>query len=258
MLKNKRVQSILVISALIMVLFSSCRARFYTPNRHVVPMFKKSGEVFIDGSMNMFNKMDITAGAALTDNIGAYVGYAGASQTAGSDSVNEDKYRYRGNMLNAGFGFFVNQDQSETFRFEIYGDFGYGSFKNRVTGQHTEFFNGNYTRMGIMPSIGYRSVDDAFTLAYTARFSQLKFFNESYSDPQFWADDLKRYRYAPSYNMLEHALTMRLGGERIKFQMQAAIYQALNADRSDNLQSAVPYTNMAFMIGIVYNLYLKQ
>lgn len=238
---------------LIPLFLGSCRARFYTPNRNPVPLYREKGEVFIDASTNMFNKADLTIGTALTDNIGAYIGYGGSTQTVGSDSANDRKYSYRGNLLNFGLGYYLNRSQSENFRFEIYGDYVTGNFRNKVSGMDNEFFNGNLRRVGIMPSIGYRASDDAFTIAYSVRYSKLSFFNPKLSDSSFWSSDIKRYNYASSYDMLEQSLTMRFGTDKLKFQIQTALYQALNANNQNNYEGAVPYINFALMVGVVYN-----
>lgn len=256
-LKNYKNNRVFILS--LILLLGSCKARFYTPNRNPVPLFRESGELYVDASMNMINKVDLTVGTAVSDNIGAYIGYGGSAQNFGSDtSVGTTKYRYNGKMLNLGVGYFVNQNQSETFRFEVFGDFAYGSFRNKVTGTNNAFFNGNFTRVGIMPNIGFRSSDDAFSIAYSARFSQLRLFGASVSDSGFWSSDIRRYNYSPSYLMIEHAINLRFGGEKFKFQLQTALYQGLNADETGKDNSAIPFTNFAIMVGVVYNMYFKQ
>ncbi|MCC6817383.1 MAG: hypothetical protein IT245_00625, partial [Bacteroidia bacterium] len=179
--KHKK-SSVIYLAILSVIVLGSCRARFYTPNRHPVPLFREKGEIFFDASTNLFNKVDFTAGASLTNNLGAYIGYGGSTQTFGSDSANNLKYSYKGNLLNVGLGYYLNREQSENFRFELYGDYVTGTFRNKVTGANSEFFNGNLKRIGIMPTFGYRSSDDAFSIAYSIRFSQLSFLNASISD----------------------------------------------------------------------------
>lgn len=233
------------------VLFSSCRARFYTPNRHPVPLFRNAGDLYFDASTNMFNKGDVTAGAAISKNIAAYAGIAVAGQNFGSDTGGMNSFKYRGNMLNVGLGYFINQDQSENFRFEIFGDYGNGNFKNTVSGQDNAFFNGRYQRIGIMPTFGYRSSDNIFAVGYSARFSQIRFYNAKLDNPIFWSADLDRYNSKPSYALLEHALSFRFGGEKLKFQIQMAGYQGINAAE---LTDAVPHFNFALMAGAVFEI----
>jgi hypothetical protein len=239
----------IIIMAIISVLLSSCRARFYTPNRNPIPLFKKAGDVFIDASTNIFNKYDVTAGCAVANGVGAYVGYAGARISGNLDSVEYSKYKYTGNMINLGIGYFLNEDITEKIRFEIYADYGMGNYRNSATGTKHQFFNGNYTRIGIMPNIGYGG--DNFSIAYSARFCQLTFSNESFSDSSFWEKDLARLHRKSSYTMLEQALQFRIGFEHIKFQAQLGAYTVLNA-QTDNEDAVMKY-NMSIMVGIVFN-----
>ena len=233
------------------LLMSGCRARFYTPNRHPVPLFRNAGDLYFDASTNMFNKADLTAGAALTKNVAAYAGIATAAQNFGSDTGGMNSFKYRGNMLNLGVGYYINQEQSENFRFEVFGDYGNGTFKNTVTGQDNTFFNGRFQRIGIMPTFGYRSSDNMFAVGYSARFSQIRFYNAKLDNPNFWSADLARYNSKPSYMLLDHALSFRFGGEKLKFQLQMAGYQGINAAE---ITDAVPHFNFAIMAGAVFEL----
>ncbi len=239
---------------LIVLAFSSCRARFYTANRNPTPLFRESGDVYFDASTNLFNKYDFTAGAAVSNNIGAYVGYAGAGQSVGGDTLGNEQFVYRGSMLNIGAGYFLNKEQTNNFRFEIYADYGRGSFKNKVTGSN-KFFNGDYQRLGVMPNIGYTAPDNQFSICYSIRLARIRFYNADVNPIGFWQDDINRYNYRPYYNLVDHALNMRFGGEKFKFQLQLAAYTALNAD---DLNTAVPSINMAAMFGLVYEMNLKN
>jgi hypothetical protein len=235
----------------IIVLISSCRARFYTPSRNPVPLFKEKGDLYFDGSTNLFNKLDFTAGAAVSDNIAGYIGYGYSGQSIGGDSAGIDKYIYRGNMLNIGAGYFLNESQSQTFRFEIFGDYAIGTFNNKVTDANSHFFNGNFNRIGIMPNIGYRSSDNLFSACYSIRASQIRFYNAKINDVSFWQKDVDRYNSKYAYTILEHALNFRFGGEKLKFQFQITAFQGLNADE---LVNAVPKFNMSFNLGAVFEL----
>ena len=78
---------------LIAGLLSSCRARFYTPNRNPVPLFQSAGEVYLDASSNLMNKVDLTAGLAVTNQIAGYVGYAGAfTDNSGTNNFNDIRW----------------------------------------------------------------------------------------------------------------------------------------------------------------------
>ncbi len=255
----KKLDYLFVSVILCVLIFSSCRARFYTPNRNPVPLFKDKGDVYIDGSSNFLNKYDLTAGYAITKNIGGYIGYGGSglkvnSSTTDSQSqvTTTENRRYRGDMLNLGLGYFLNQEESANFRFEIFGDLAMGNYRNSyILNGDKQFLNGNFMRIGIMPNIGFTSNDNSFSIAYSARVSQITFTNSTNNNSIFWQSDLKRLNSKTNYMLLEHALTMRAGGEKLKFQMQFGLYQGLN---SEELVNAVPVLNASIMLGLVVNI----
>ena len=233
-------------------LLSSCRARFYTPNRNPVPFFEERGDLYLDGSTNIaLNKYDLTAGCAITNGLGAYIGYSGAKVSGNIDSMEFSKYRYSGNMLNLGFGYFLNSNISENLRFEVYGDYGKGNYRNSTSGGRDEYLNGDYERIGLLGNIGYSG--ENFTLAYSARLSQLTFKNARYSgsDSGFWENALKRLNSKSYYNLLEHAVQFRFGFEHVKFYGQLAAYHAFNANGDDN---AIPYFTPSVMVGVILKI----
>lgn len=239
----------LLILVLIVLAFASCRARFYTPNRNPIPLFKKSGDVYLDLSSNLTNKIDFTGGYALAKGLGAYIGYSKAFQnTSNGDSSAGTNYRYTGEMANFGLGYFLNENIDQTFRFEVYGDYAFGTFKNKVSGGNDQFFNGNFKRIGIMPNIGYSSLDGRFNMAYSLRYSTISFSNANISNTAFWRSDIERYQSKSSYQMIEQALMFRIGSDQAKFQIQLASYSGLNADE---LINAIPRWNASVMIGLV-------
>lgn len=256
----KKYNYIFFIGMACLFVMSACRARFYTPNRNPVPMFQEAGDLYVDASTNLVNKYDLTAGYALTKNIGAYAGYAGSalkttytytdSSNTTSPTRTEQK-RYNGDMLNFGVGYFLNKTESTQFRFEVFGDIAMGNYKNTFDGNGKNvFLNGNYTRIGIMPNIGYTSSDNKFLVAYSIRASQIMFSNTRCNDVNFWRSDLDRLNVKLNYTMLEHALMFRAGGNNVKFQVQMAMYHGLN---STELVNAIPVFNASIMLGLVVN-----
>lgn len=244
----KKSSSIFILTVVAALFLVSCRARFYTPNRNPIPLFKEKGDVYIDASTNVINKYDLTLGYALTHNIGAYVGYAGAGINGTIDDSIQTKYKYSGNMLNIGAGYFLNQDASEHLRFEVFADYGMGNYKNGVRNDATQYFNGNFQRIGIMPNIAY--ANNNFSVAYSIRASQISFSGDSYSDSTFWASDIKRLRSRDNYTMLEQCIQLRFGFKHVKFQAQFAAYTTLNSEEQDN---ALPAFNGSLIVGIVIN-----
>ena len=159
----KKYNYIFIVSMACVFLMSACRARFYTPNRNPVPLFQNAGDLYVDASTNLVNKYDLTAGYALTKNIGAYAGYAGSalkttytytdSNNTTTSTTNEQK-RYNGDMLNLGIGYFLNKAESSQFRFEVFGDLALGNYRNSYNSNGKNvFLNGNFTRIGLSPTL---------------------------------------------------------------------------------------------------------
>lgn len=235
-----------------MIILSSCKAKFYKPNHNPVPLFKNKGDIYVDASTDLAQKFDATAGYAITNGLGAYVGYGGARSSNTYDSASNIKVRYEGDMLNLGLGYFLSQNQSSQFRFELFADLGLGSYKNTTSGFKDKYYlNGNYRRIGIMPNIGFTSLDNRFCFAYSMRLSNIAFYNTSVGNYSYWQYDIDRLNKKSSYNLLEHSMNVRFGSKNVKFQAQFALYHRMDAYTIDN---AIPTFNMSVMFGVVLNM----
>ncbi|MES2616463.1 MAG: hypothetical protein V4613_01210 [Bacteroidota bacterium] len=243
--------------ALTIVLLGSCRARFYTPNHHPMPLFREKGDFFANASTNLATRIDLTGGYALTDNLGLYAGYGGSTlSNTSTDSINntKEKSKYAGNMFNMGMGYFLNRKSSEEFRFEIFGDMAIGNYRNSYSGNGPlRYLNGNFIRIGIMPNIGYTSSENDLHFGYSIRLSSIAFANDKYNDSAFWKNDLERLKRRPNYGMFEHAFTFRIGGEQLKFQAQIGLQHGLNSDEYVN---AIPFINFTLLAGLCFNINL--
>lgn len=251
-MKNLKVKTYYYL--LIVFLFSSCRAVFYTPNRNPVPLFEESGDLYVDVSTNLVTKADFTAGLAITESIGAYGSYSTAKQSNTSTNTTantEYKYQYNGNMINLGLGYFVNKEKSDRTRFEIFGDFASGNYKNNYTDSGRNLhLNGQYTRIGIMPNIGYTNHESNFSFAYSVKLSRITFSNMKTNDANFWKNDIERLNSKTSYSTVEHALNFRYGFDKVKFQFQFGVYQGINSDENLN---AIPKLNFSSQFGVVFH-----
>lgn len=263
-----KIKTLILAFLLTSVLLTSCinSARFYTANRNPLPMFKNKGDVYIDFSTNITNKADLTAGYALTNNVGGYIGIAGAKEQNKdkSDPTNNypytsiyTRYHYNGEMFNYGFGYFINQKQSSKFRFEIFGDLGMGYYNNTVdfsqsgtSKRDDKSFSGNYKRMGGLMNLGYSSFKGLLTYGYSIRLSNISFSNANISDPVYYRRDQERLNHKPDYQLLEHAIFCKIGYGVVKGQIQFAFYHGLNASPEID---AVQELNGALMFGVVIN-----
>lgn len=239
------------------IALASCKARFYTPNHNPTHLFREKGDLIVNGGTNLGTRLEGSMGYALTNNVAMYGGYCGSWLNSTSDSVNNEKRKYKGNLLNVGLGYFLNKSASEEFRFEIFGDLAVGTYRNSRTGNNVSpaYFNGHFTRIGIMPNFGYTSPENDFHFGYSIRLSSIKFSKTSILDSVYWNDDIARLNARPSYGMLEHAFTVRIGDENIKFETQLAFYHGLN---STEVTNAIPYFNFNIMAGLYFNINLLQ
>lgn len=250
---NKQIQMLL--SCAVILFLGSCKARFYSPDRQPVPLYGKAGDVYLDASTNLVSKVDLTAGIAPVKHVGTYAGWGFSQISVGDDSTSSSEKRtYRGEISNFGIGLFLSRDQSSRFRFELYGDFAFGTFKNTAKPESNGHFNGKFTRSGILANIGYNSTDNALCIAYSLRAGNLRFHSEDIVNNGYWNYDVTRYARITSYTMLEHALVLRAGGNTTKFQFQIGMSHAVNSESLDN---SVPPLKLTGAIGIVFtpNLY---
>src|SRR6185369_14603824 len=122
------------------------------------------------------------------------------------------KYQYKGGMLNGGFGYFLNSENNKRLRFEVFGDFSFGTYNNQI--MHYEqyhgsngpvtgnFSNGNFQRTGILMNIGYLNKREFLTLGYTARLSNIIFSNATFGNPAPGLKEQQILNSKPNYQML--------------------------------------------------------
>jgi len=123
--------------------------------------------------------------------------------------------------------------------FETYGLFGLGSVENHFPSATTATINSgkisaNLMRYGIQPVIGYKS--KYFSVAGSARVVNLNYSNIS-GDLIYQNEDQRTYLENHKSNFLiEPALTLRGGIEKVKIQLQ--FVKSLNLSYSDFKQDS--------------------
>ena len=109
----------LLISMLLLLVFTSCQSYYYLPTKQNVMVFEKKGDAILAVNSGGYNGTGIEAGYAITDNIGLYtslnnfdITYRGGDSGFGNDYIwdNEVIYfkKYTSGLytgLNAGVGF---------------------------------------------------------------------------------------------------------------------------------------------------------
>ena len=194
----------------------SCSPKFYTPNTQNVPLISEKGETDLTLSGNG-NRVEFHGAYGITNNI--------AVKLNGGlfiPSDREDGNGGSGKFIELGGGYF--KSVSENWVFEAYGLFGYGSFENHLPStinDHPETkgnISANILRVGIQPNFGYKSKH--FSAAVSSRLINLSY-NNIKGDLIYAGEHQPTYLDANSSNFLiEPALTIRAGFEKIKLQMQ--------------------------------------
>ncbi len=260
---GKRNRSIIIFttSACLTLVFSSClTTRFYTPNRNPVPFFKNKGDVYFDFSTNFLNKADATIGYAFINGLAAYAGAGFSSQSSSTVILRpEIPFKCTSENQNYGIGYFLNEKKSKRFRFEIFFDLGLGKYQiikypgrddyYNLVGK-TAYLSGQFKKIGALVNIGRTTENRIFQYGYTARFSNLEFYNPSFIEKERLTEEIDRLNSKPDYYLFEHGLFGKIGRKSVKFQGQFVFYHGQNTNSEDN---AIGNFNFALIVGININ-----
>lgn len=194
-------------------LLTACSPKYYVPNTQNVPLLSEKGEVNLTAVGNA-NQVELQGAYAIGShvgimgNVGFYIPKDDGNGNGGSGRLGE-----------IGLGYF--QPITENLVFETYGLVGLGSFENHfptANAGNAGKISGNLTRFGIQPSIGYKTT--GFSIALSSRLSSLH-----YGEPEgnLIFDNIDQVVYLKendSFVLLEPALTIRAGLQRLKLQLQ--------------------------------------
>jgi hypothetical protein len=207
---------LIALMLIILAMMSSCNPKYYTANTQNVPLISEKGETNLSLSGND-NQVEFQGAYGVSSNIAIQ---ANAGLFIPSDLDNGDGGS--GKFLEAGVGYFT--PVSEKFVFELYGLIGGGSVENHFpstvdANPGTEGdVSANIFRYGIQPNFGFKS--KYFSAAVSSRFVNLRYSNidgDLVYDSENAADYLRDNN---SHFLIEPALTLRGGLEKIKLQLQ--------------------------------------
>ena len=244
MKKYNSLLSIAKIIAVSLCLFSiGCSPKFYTPNTQNTPMLQRQGEANVSLAGNGI-QLELQGAYAALDHIGVQFN-GGLFIPKDADNGNGGS----GNFVELGVGYYT--PISDKITFETYGLFGIGSFENHLpsTLDANPGTNGDLeaslTRFSIQPGINYQS--RLFGIGLSSRISQLSY-SDVNGDLIFGGQDQVQNLEENNSNLLiEPALTLRGGTERLKLQLQ--IIASMNTTTSDFRQDDGTVT-----IGLNYKL----
>lgn len=220
-----------------------CSPKFYTPNTQNAPMLQQQGQANVTVAGNG-NQVELQGAYAVSDHIGVQLN-GGLFIPKDTDKGNGGS----GNFVEVGAGYYT--PLSDNITFEAYGLFGKGSFENHlptILDANPET-NGNLeasiSRFGIQPGVNYQT--GSIGVGLSSRICQLSYSNVE-GDLIFGNVDQVQYLTDNNSNLLiEPALTVRGGTERLKVQLQ--IMASINTTVSDFRQDDGTMT-----IGLNYKL----
>lgn len=197
-------------------LLFSCSPKYYSPNTQNVPLITEKNETNLTFAGNA-NQVEFQGAFGITNNIAikANGGFFIPVDTEQGDGGS-------GRFFEFGGGYF--RPIGENFVFETYGIVGFGTMENhfpssvQANPQTRGNISANILRYGIQPNFGYKS--KYFSAAISSRIVNLNYNNIS-GDLIFAGEDQLGYLNNNSSNFLvEPALTIKGGLERIKLQLQ--------------------------------------
>lgn len=253
---------------MLFILITGCgrqKALLYSPTRNPTPLFKNKGDFYTDISLG-FVKSEITVGYAPTNFAAFYVGCSGGINNQSNDAIilrpaTYTKFRYNQENYNFGVGYFLKQDLSQNFRFEIFGDCGIGDFYNEnevhwrnssattlsaLNTSKSYQLSGHYQRIGIMPNFCFQSPKKRTSFTYSLRASRLKYSNLNYNDSTYW-EQYSAFNEHSSSNLFEHNFSFSISkSEHLKLQLNFGISHYNNANK-------YAITNSSIMFGLAFN-----
>lgn len=202
---------------LILVAFvaTSC-AQTYVANSRNVPMFAEGGE--FAGAIVLASGVDVQSAYSATDHVALMANASFVSQKATTEAG--ESFSRNNTFFEGGFGYFTRTKQA---RFELFTGYGMGK---RTSYESLYFFRnalpliaeGKYSRIFLQPSISTNN--RKFNIAFTARFSMVKFNEFTTSDPGAVTPS---YKPTEGYHLfIEPSLTARahlVGNLRAFFQL---------------------------------------
>ena len=218
-----KIASLLIIG----VFVTACNPKYYSPNTQNVPLIDKEGETNITVAGNG-NQAEFQVAYGISESM-ALVADGGLFIPPDLDNGNGGS----GSFGEIGLGYYKPLENNLVF--EVYGLFGLGSVENHLpsTIEANPGTKGDISasifRVGIQPNFGYKT--DNFAVAVSTRIAMLNYSSiegDLIFDGQNQVDYLNDNK---SNFMIEPALTLRGGLEKVKLQLQ--IGYSLNASNTN-------------------------
>lgn len=236
----------------------------YKPNTIYSPLLKEKGELNTSASLGISGGglYNLQAGYALSDHIGIVAEGMYHNRIAKTNS-NADSGYEKLNILfgEAGAGYFSKFGSEKSGLFQCYGGSGYGSTTDRIYNTTTPNpeVNAKYFNIFIQPGVAYTSKNVELAFDLRANYVQLyKIHSFLYNKFEFWNTDFHYYSDTSlRFINLEPAITIKLGGEKLKGVLQfGATIPAIHPKSyfAVNTSSLLLIPLLKFSLGISFTL----
>lgn len=221
-----KIKSLLPLAALALFL-GACTPYYYIPNTQNVPMVKEKGgnALVVAGNGNQF---ELQGAYGITDNLALQLngGFVFPNDETDGDGGT-------GKIIEAGIGYYKNI--SPVLLFDVYALAGGGQMENHFPSTLSAYpattgkISAGLARFSLQPSLSYHT--KYFSVSASTRLSSLNYGNIKGS-LIFGSEDQVVYLTDNKSNFLiEPALTLRAGLQRVKLQLQ--LLKSFNLSNSD-------------------------
>jgi hypothetical protein len=200
----------------------ACAPKYYSANSQNVPLLTAEGEGSVSAAVNTnWNSADFRGAYALTDNL-ALQGNAAFYFPRDEDSTGDGG---SGGLFEAGAGYF--RPLPHNLVFETYGLLAYGGLENHFPSAAndnpgtTGKLSANLMRVAVQPALGWKI--PYFEAALSARAAMLQYFRVTGNLVTGDGDQQEYLRDNSLQFLIEPALTLRGGADRIKAEFQVGV-----------------------------------
>lgn len=210
-----------------LLLAVACSPKYYVPNTQNVPIISERGQTNLSVAGNG-NQVEFQGAYGLNDALALQVNGA-LMRPKDDDNGNGGS----GNLFEGGLGYYRNINSN--FVFDTYGLIGVGKMENDFPSSVTTYpgttgkISASMLRLGLQPSISFRQ--QYFSISGSVRVSSLTFSKVEGSLTFEDVDQVAYLRDNESNVLVEPALTIRGGLEKLKLQLQLA--KSFNLSNSD-------------------------
>ena len=198
------------------LLWSSCSPKYYVPNTHNTPLLQQKGEGTFSFAAGEW-RSEFQGAYAVTPNVAVMLNTAFFRP-----EDDEEGDGGKGQLFEVGLGYY--RGLPKKIAFETYALLGIGHVENHFPSTLTDHpsttgeIESTLLRYGIQPAVGFQS--KYLDVSVSARITGLNYGNHSGSLVFSGEDQVAYLRRKNTHLLVEPALTMKMGFDFLKLQMQ--------------------------------------